>query len=43
MVGEALFKRTEEEKGFWWLGIGAEAGHSDSWNTRLRHYTSSAP
>jgi hypothetical protein len=25
-------------EGVGWLGSGAQAGHSDSWNNRLRHY-----
>jgi hypothetical protein len=38
VVRGALFKRIEEEKGVGWLGSAAQAGHSDSWNNRLRHY-----
>ena len=37
-VRGALFKRIEEEQGVGWLGSGAQAGHSDSWNNRLRHF-----
>ena len=32
VVRGSLFKSIEEEKGLGWLGSGAQAGHSDSWN-----------